>query len=221
VAFYQSSIGRKIIVALTGIILITYVIFHLLGNLLIYLGQGVLNAYAKLLFDTGPLLWIVRFIPLAALVTHIVATIQLAQQNRQAKPQKYVVRGYQVSTLASRTMIISGLIVLCFVAYHLLHFTFQVTNPGYRDLRDAVGRHDVYRMEILSFQQPWISFFFATGLFLLTAHLCHGFSSVTQTLGINNRKLSGLISSGGQTLAWLVLAGYMSIPATILLGLVR
>ena len=85
--------------ALRGIILITYVIFHLLGNLLIYLGHSVLNAYAKLLFDTGPLLWIVRFILLAALVTHIVATIQLAQQNRQAKPQKYAVRGYRSQRL--------------------------------------------------------------------------------------------------------------------------
>ena len=221
VAFFQSSIGKKIVVALTGIILIAYVIFHLLGNLLIYLGQDVLNAYAKLLFDTGPLLWFVRIVLFTAFVTHIVATIQLAQQNRQAKPQKYAVPGYQVSMPVSRTMLISGLIVLCFVVYHLLHFTFQVTNPTYRDLRDAVGRPDVYRMEVLSFQQPWISFFYATGLFLLTAHLSHGFSSVTQTLGINNRKLSGLISAGGQTLAWLVFAGYMSIPATIVLGLVR
>jgi succinate dehydrogenase/fumarate reductase cytochrome b subunit (b558 family) len=86
----------------------------------------------------------------------IIATIQLALQNRQAKPQKYAVQAYQASTLASRTMIISGLIVFCFVVYHLLHFTFQVTNPEYRNMRDALGRPDVYRMEIVSFRQPWM-----------------------------------------------------------------
>ncbi|MGA8656628.1 MAG: succinate dehydrogenase cytochrome b subunit [Chthoniobacterales bacterium] len=221
VAFYQSSIGKKITVALTGLILIVYVLGHLAGNLQIYLSPERLNAYAEFLHALGPLLWLIRIFLLAAFIIHIVATVQLTLQNRRAKPQKYAVAGYQRSTTASRTMIVSGLIVLCFVIYHLLQFTFQTTNPEFHELRDSVGRHDVYRMVILGFQQPLISLFYALGLFLLTLHLSHGFASVTQTLGINNRKLAGLVSTGGQTLAWLVFAGYVSIPLTILLGIVR
>jgi succinate dehydrogenase / fumarate reductase cytochrome b subunit len=221
VAFYQSSIGKKFTVAATGLILIVYVLGHLLGNLQIYRSADSLNAYAEFLHSLGPLLWLVRIILLAAFVIHIVATIQLAIQNRQASPQKYAVAGYQRSTTASRTMIVSGLIVLCFVIYRLLQFTFETTNPEFHGLLDSSGRHDVYRMVVLGFCQPLISLFYALGLFLLTLHLGHGFASLTQTLGINNRKLAGFVSTGGQTLAWLVFAGYVSIPLAVLLGIVR
>jgi succinate dehydrogenase / fumarate reductase cytochrome b subunit len=221
IAFYQSSIGKKFVVAVTALILILYVLGHLVGNLQIYMGHNQINAYAKFLHDLGPILWVIRAALLAALVTHVVATIQLANQNRLAKPQKYAVAGYQRSTLASRTMIMSGLIVLCFVIYHLLHFTVHATNPEFRKLHDSLGRPDVYRMLILGFSNPLVSLFYVLGLFLLAAHLSHGFESVTQTLGINNRKISHYVSTGGQALTWLIFAGYVSIPATILLGIIR
>ena len=221
IAFYQSSIGKKYIVAVTALLLILYVLGHLVGNLQIYLGPDRINAYAKFLHDLGPILWVVRVILLAAFVIHIVATIQLAQENRLAKPQKYAVAGYQRSTMASRTMIVSGLIVLCFVIYHLLQFTLQVTDPEFREVHDSIGRHDVYRMLILGFRHPLVSLFYVIALFLLTTHLSHGFASVVQTLGINNRKIANFVSTGGQTLAWVVFAGYVSIPVTILLGIIR
>ena len=221
IAFYQSSIGKKIIVGVTGLVLILYVLGHLIGNLQIYIGQNQINAYAKFLHELGPILWVVRAFLLAALVTHVVATIQLAHQNRLAKPQKYALPGYQRSTLASRTMIISGLIVLCFVIYHLLQFTVHATNPEFSKLHDSLGRPDVYRMLILGFGNPLVSLFYVLGLFLLASHLSHGFESVTQTLGINNRKISRFVSAGGQALTWLIFAGYVSIPATILLGIIR
>jgi succinate dehydrogenase / fumarate reductase cytochrome b subunit len=221
IAFYQSSIGKKYVVAVTALLLILYVLGHLIGNLQIYMGPDRINAYAKFLHDLGPILWVVRVILMAAFVTHIVATIQLAQENRLAKPQKYAVAGYQRSTLASRTMIVSGLIVLCFVIYHLLQFTVQVTDPEFREVRDSLGRHDVYRMLILGFKHPLVSLFYVVGLFLLTSHLSHGFSSVVQTLGINNRKIGNFVSVGGRTLAWVIFAGYVSIPLTILLGIVK
>ena len=221
IAFYQSSIGKKYVVAVTALLLILYVLGHLAGNLQIYLGQDRINAYAKFLHDLGPILWVVRAILLAAFVIHIVATIQLAQENRLAKPQKYAVTDYQRSTMASRTMIVSGLIVLCFVIYHLLQFTLQVTDPEFREVHDSIGRHDVYRMLILGFRHPLVSLFYVIALFLLTTHLSHGFSSVVQTLGINNRKIANFVSTGGQTLAWVVFAGYISIPVTILLGFIR
>jgi succinate dehydrogenase / fumarate reductase cytochrome b subunit len=221
IAFYQSSIGKKYVVAVTALLLILYVLGHLVGNLQIYLGPDRINAYAKFLHDLGPILWVIRVILLAAFVIHIVATIQLAQENRLANPQRYAVASYQRSTLASRTMIVSGLIVLCFVIYHLLQFTLQVTDPEFREVHDSIGRHDVYRMLILGFRHPLVSLFYVIALFLLTTHLSHGFASVVQTLGINNRKIANFVSTGGQTLAWVVFAGYISIPATILLGIIR
>src|SRR5260370_17547300 len=119
--------------------------------------------------------------------------------------------------ISSRTMIISGMILLCFVIYLLLQFTLHVTDPEFRHLHDSLGRPDVYRMLILGFRHPLVSLFYVLGLFLLAGHLSHGFESVTQTLGINNRKISRFVSTGGQTLAWVIFAGYVSIPATILL----
>jgi succinate dehydrogenase / fumarate reductase, cytochrome b subunit len=221
IAFYQSSIGKKYVVAGTGLILIVYVLGHLVGNLQIFIGQDRINTYAKFLHDLGPILWLVRVFLLAAFVLHIVATIQLARENRLAKPQKYAVTGYQRSTMASRTMLVSGLIVLCFVIYHLLQFTLHVTDPKFRHLHDSLRRPDVYRMLILAFKNPFVSLFYIVGLFLLTNHLSHGFASVVQTLGINNRKIASSVASGGQTLAWVVFAGYVSIPVAILLGMIK
>src|SRR6202021_1363047 len=123
IAFYQSSIGKKIIVAVTGLYLIFFVIGHLLGNLEIYLGQDRLNAYAQLLQELGPFLWAERIILILAVIIHIVATIQLAVENRAAKPKKYAKSAHQAPTLASRTLIYTGLLVVCFVVYPLLQFT--------------------------------------------------------------------------------------------------
>jgi succinate dehydrogenase / fumarate reductase cytochrome b subunit len=220
-AFYQSSIGKKITVAVTGIILILFVIGHLIGNLEMYLGPDHTNWYAEFLRSLGPVLWIVRFCLFVTVVAHIVATVQLILENRRAKPEKYVRKISLASTVASRTMIYSGLLVLCFVIYHLLHFTFQTTNPEFQTLVDAQGRHDVYRMVILGFRQPLVSAFYILSVYLLGWHLSHGFGSVTQTLGINNRKVAGFVSNGGRALAWLIFAGYASIPVTVLLGILK
>src|SRR5215469_13278060 len=115
IAFYQSSIGKKFVVAVTGLYLILFVIGHLLGNLEIYVGQDRLNAYAQLLQELGPFLWAERIILILAVVVHIVATIQLTIENRAAKPKKYRVSVHQASTSGSRTMIYTGLLVICFV----------------------------------------------------------------------------------------------------------
>jgi succinate dehydrogenase / fumarate reductase, cytochrome b subunit len=144
---------------LPALILVLYVLGHLLGNLQIYIGQDRINTYAKFLHDLGPILWVIRAFLLAAFITHIVATIQLARVNRLARPQKYAVAHYQRSTIASRTMLVSGLIVLCFVIYHILQFTLEVTDPRYHELYDSSGRHDVYRMLILGFSHPLVSLF--------------------------------------------------------------
>lgn len=221
VAFYQSSIGKKIIVGVTGLIWVAYVLGHLIGNLQIFMGQDRINAYSQFLHSLGPLLWFVRIILIVALVTHVVATLQLAQQNRVAKSTKYAVEGYQRSTLASRTMVVTGLFVLCFIIYHVLHLTLHVTHPQYRHLYDSLGRHDVYRMLILGFKKPLLSVFYILGVFFLGSHLSHGIGSVIQTLGLNNRKISESISRTGVVLGWLVFAGFAVIPIVVLLGFLK
>lgn len=220
-SFYRSSIGKKWIVAITGLILILYVIGHLLGNLQIYAGPELINAYAQKLRNWGLFLWLVRFFLLAAFVLHIVATIQLAIENRAARAHRYAEYRYVQASPGARTMVISGLIVLVFIVYHILHFTAQVTHPAFRQLYDAQGRHDVYSMMILGFQNPYVSFFYLLGVFLLCLHLSHGFQSFLQTFGIRTGKLQSSISTGGQVLAWLIFAGYASIPLAVLFGFLR
>src|SRR5258707_9053297 len=125
-AFYQSSVGKKIIVAVTGIILIVFVIGHLLGNLQIFIGPDWINGYSQHLHDLGPLLWLIRIFLLAIVIIHIYVTIRLAIENRRARPEPYIDKRYVKATFASRHMVMSGLIVLAFIIYHLAHFTVRI-----------------------------------------------------------------------------------------------
>jgi succinate dehydrogenase / fumarate reductase cytochrome b subunit len=215
-SFYKSSIGKKWIVAVTGLILLAFVVGHLLGNLQIFLGEEAFNQYAFFLQNLGDLLWAVRIVLIAVFVLHIFTTILLAIQNRKARPQSYAVTHYKRSTLASRTMVISGLIVLCFVIVHLLDFTFMATHPEYRTMHDARGRHDVYHMVLAAFHQTWISVFYVVGVFLLCLHLSHGIQSLVQTLGLSSKSLADRLVFGGRVVAWLLFAGYASIPLSVL-----
>jgi len=219
--FCNSSIGRKWIVALTGLALIAYVIGHMIGNLQIFMGRERINAYAETLHSMGPLLWAVRAFLLAAFVVHIVVTIQLTAENRRARPERYSVKEERRAGAASKSMIISGLIVLSFVVYHLLHFTTNTTNPEFKVLEDAKGRHDVYAMVIHGFQNPLVAWFYITGMFLLCLHLSHGFQSFLQTIGANSKKTAPVFDAGSRLLAWFIFAGYTAIPAAVLLHLLH
>ncbi len=219
--FYQSSIGKKWIVALTGLVLIAYVIGHLIGNLQIFIGRDRLNDYAVMLHSMGPLLWAIRLFLLACFVAHILVTIQLTVENRRARPQRYAVKEEREAGGASKTMILSGLIVLCFVVYHILQFTTGTTNPEFRTLEDSKGRHDVYAMVIHGFSNPFVAGFYILGVFLLCLHLSHGFQSFLQTVGANSKKVSPALDMGSRVLAWAIFAGYASIPAAVWLGLLH
>jgi succinate dehydrogenase / fumarate reductase cytochrome b subunit len=221
-AFYQSSVGKKMIVAITGIILILFVVGHLLGNLQIFLGPDWINGYSEHLRDLGPLLWLIRAFLLATVVLHIYFTILLAIENRRARPERYIERHYVKADFASRHMLMSGLIVLAFIIYHLAHFTVRVTDPRFGLLKhDPLGHYDVYSMMVYGFQNYFVSGFYVVGLFLLTLHLNHGSSSFFQSLGFNDKKLTPRLALGGRIFAWLLFIGYTSIPVAILLGLIR
>jgi len=210
------------VVAVTGIILILFVIGHLLGNLQIFLGPDWVNGYAQHLRDLGPLLWLVRIILLATVIIHICATIRLAIDNRRARPEGYLDQRYVKASWASRHMVVSGLVVLAFIIFHLLHFSGRQFNQKFPLLKnDPLNHYDVYSMMVYGFQNAYVSAFYLVGLFLLTLHLTHGSSSLFQSLGLNNHKLTPRLALSGRIFAWLLFLGYASIPIAVLLGLVQ
>jgi len=221
-AFYHSSVGKKMIVALSGIILILFVIGHLLGNLQIFLGPDWINGYSQHLRDLGSILWIIRIFLLTTVIVHIYVTIRLAIDNRRARPEAYIDKQHVKATFASRHMVMSGLIVLAFIIYHIAHFTVRVTDRRFALLKaDPLNHYDVYSMMVYGFQSIYVSSFYVLGLFLLALHLSHGSSSFFQSLGLNNKTLTPRLAFGGRVFAWLLFLGYTSIPIAVLLGLVK
>ncbi len=213
--------------AITGLVLFGFVLGHLVGNLQVFLGSSEpINRYGAFLQGLGELLWGVRLFLLAMIVLHIVFTIKLRAENRAARPARYAVAQRRASSAAARWMLLSGLMVLCFIVFHLLHFTVQVAavnglGQDFQTLHDAKGRHDVYRMMILGFSNPFASGFYIVGVGLLAFHLNHGFGSLFQTLGLNSGKLRPLWEKGGPTLSWLIFLGYASIPVAVLTGILK
>ena len=221
VSFFSSSIGRKWVVALTGLALFGFVVGHLAGNLQIFIGPESINRYGAFLQGLGELLWLVRIGLLVMLVLHIVFTIKLRLENRAARPERYAVTKRLASPFAARMMLWSGLMVLCFVIFHLLHFTTQTIYPEYRGFHDSLARHDVYHMMVVGFSNKAASAFYLVGVGLLAMHLNHGIQSLFQTLGWNSGKVRPLWEKGGQAFSWLIFLGYASIPVAVMAGLIK
>lgn len=221
--FCSSSIGRKWIVAVTGLGLFGFVIGHLIGNLQMFLGDNgeAINRYGAFLQGLGELLWAIRLGLLAMVVLHIVFTIKLRLESRAARPERYAVTQYRAASSPARWMALSGLMVLCFIIFHLLHFTVQSVDPSYLTLHDAQGRHDVYRMVIKGFSNVYVAGFYILAVGLLALHLNHGIASMFQTLGLNSGKVRPLWDKGGPALSWLIFLGYASIPVAVLTGIVK
>lgn len=220
-AVLTSSIGSKVVMALSGAGLVLFVIVHMAGNLQMFVGQEAMNNYGVALRKFGPLLWVIRFGLLGIFLAHAVYAIRLKLQNRAARPVPYVAKNTVQATLASRTMVISGLIVLAFVVYHLLHFTLGVTDPRNFQLADAQGRHDIYNMVVRGFQNVFVSGFYILAMVLLFSHLSHGASSFFQSLGWNHPRFSTVIKKIGPAVAWLVCLGFISVPLGVLLGIIK
>ena len=207
------------IVAVTGVVLILFVIGHLLGNLQIFLGPAWINGYAEHLRELGPFLWVIRGFLLIDVLAHIYYTVRLAIENRRARPERYRRKDTVKATFASRSMVLSGLILVAFIIYHLLHFSVRTTDPRFAALpKDPLGHYDVYSMMIYGFQSP---LFYILAMFLLALHLSHGSSSFFQSLGLNNQTLTPHLARTGRIFAWLLFLGYSSIPAAVLLGWVK
>lgn len=221
-SFYRSSIGKKFIVAITGAVLIAFIVGHLLGNLQIFLGPDWINSYAEHLRELGPFLWVIRALLLLTVLLHIFFTISLALENRGARPVRYKKKEHVKASFASRSMTLSGLVLLAFIIYHLAHFTVRVTDPRFLLLKaDPLNRYDVYSMMVYGFQNYFVSGFYVLALFLLALHLSHGTSSFFQSLGLNDKKLTPRLATAGRVFAWLIFLGYISIPVAVLLHWVK
>ena len=218
--FAKSTIGAKVVMGVTGVMLIGFVIMHMVGNLQVFIGPEALNAYGKMLHDLGGLLWVARFGLIGAIVLHIVSGLRLASLNRAARPVRYVHETTVQATFASRYMRMSGLVVLAFVIYHLLHFTVGGAVPDDTGYLDSQGRKDIYKMVVLGFQQPAVAVSYIIAMILLGLHLNHGASSLFKSLGLRNPKYNNMIDKVGPALAIFVVLGNCSMPIAILTGLV-
>ncbi|MHC4938270.1 MAG: succinate dehydrogenase cytochrome b subunit [Planctomycetota bacterium] len=220
---YRSSIGAKSVMAVTGLLLFLFLIGHLAGNLLIFKGSDAINSYAQGLQNLGPGLWIVRLGLLAVFVAHIWTAIKLTAENKEARPVRYQKEDTLKATWASRYMMLTGMVVLAFVVYHLLHFTFHQFGPRGTPtevLADGTKRVDVYTMVIKGFRDPMISITYLIAHALLLSHLLHGIQSLGQTLGWNHDAVRPLVKKGLPGLAVLVVLGKVCIPLSILLGFI-
>jgi succinate dehydrogenase / fumarate reductase cytochrome b subunit len=220
---YSSSIGKKYVMAITGIALLAFVFVHMAGNLQIYLGREAINAYAAFLKSKPGLLWTARAGLFAIVVMHITAALQLVSANSDARPAKYEVGRPVAASYASRTIFISGLVIFGFIIYHLMHFTLGVTNPEFLNLKDPGDplHHDVYGMMVRGFANPFVSGFYIIAMALLCMHLSHGVSSSLQSLGIRTGRSTRLANRLAWLAAWIIFLGNISIPISILAGLVK
>lgn len=214
----SSTVGTKFLVALTGAMLVAFVIGHMLGNLQIYLGPEAINSYAVFLKSKPGLLWSARLGLLAALIIHIWGIARLSLRNQEARPESYALKKAVASTFSSRTMVLSGAVLLAFIVYHLLHFTIGATNPEQFHLIDELGRHDVYSMTILGFQQPLVAISYILAMGILGLHLGHGIASIFHSMGWSRPKTAPLFDLAGRLVALLLVIGNISIPISALLG---
>jgi succinate dehydrogenase / fumarate reductase cytochrome b subunit len=223
-----SSVGHKLVLAFTGALLFLFVLAHLAGNLQFYLGPAAINAYGHMFQEAENLRWPIRLALLCTVGLHAWTATRLALTNRRARPVGYDGTPPPIAaSYASRTMLMTGLVVASFLVYHLLHFTVRtpgvnLTGRDFSGLIETTGeghqRHDIFKMMVLGFRQPLVSGFYLLGVGLLCFHLSNGIRAVFQSLGFKNGKWDPMVNRVAPVIAWVIFAGYASIPVSVLLG---
>lgn len=211
VFFYRTTIGKKVVMAVTGLILFGFLIGHMAGNLQFFLGREALNSYAEHLHELAGLLWMTRIVLLLSVFLHILAAIQLVNLQRAARPVSYYKRKPVGSTYASRTMYWSGPIIGFFVIYHLLHLTTGTVHPDYHRLQ-------AYENVVIGFSVWYVTLFYAIAMVLLCMHLYHGVWSMFQSMGLAHPRYTPKIKAFAKVFSILLLIGFLSVPIAVLLG---
>jgi len=218
---YQSIIGKKIIMAVTGFILFGFVVGHMAGNLQAFLpqhadGTYALDVYAVKLRALGPLLWAVRIVLLISVLLHMLMAFQLWRMKNAARPVAYLKKASTVSTYASRTMYWSGPLVGLYIVYHLMHFTL-----GVKAVHPTFEEGHVHHNLVAGFQNPLVSLVYIVANILLAIHLYHGIWSVFQTLGVSHPRYNAILKSLAKVVAFIIGAGFVSVPLGVLTGVIQ
>ena len=221
---YRSTIGKKVIMAVTGLALVAFVILHMVGNLQAFLGPAKINGYSAFLKSTGELLWLARFGLLAAVLLHVLMAWQLSRIAAKARPTEYEQRTPQASTIASRSMRWGGVLLVVFIAFHLLHFTTGDAFP-FASRGDALypefSHTDVYGNIISAFRVPWVVAGYVVAMLALLLHLFHGAWSSVRTLGLTTPSPDPMKRRVAAAIAIIVWLGFTAVPVAAFLGVIR
>jgi len=212
--FYDSSIGKKAVMAVTGLVLFGFLILHMLGNLQVFLGREVMNHYAETLHGNPGLLWVARVVLLVSVVLHTWAAIQLSAVKAAARPVAYVKPGNVQGSTGSRTMMLSGPVIALFVIGHLLHFTTGTIHPQFVELH-------AYENVVNGFANPIAAGLYIVAMILVGFHLSHGIWSMFQSIGFSHPRYTPLIKKFAGVFSWILIAGFISVPIAVLAGIVR
>lgn len=221
VTYVRSSIGAKQIMAVTGLGLVLFAILHMLGHIGMFVGRDAYNSYAHTLQGLGALKWIARGGLLAIFAVHVAMAIRLVTLNRAARPVPYAVYRPVMATAAGRTMAMTGVVILAFIIFHLIHFTFGLVQPEYFHTLDPLKRYDAYSMFIRGFQVVPIYLAYLVAIALLATHLAHGAVSWLQSLGLRHPKYDGAVRAFGPLLTVVLFVGYMAPPTAVVLGIIK
>jgi succinate dehydrogenase / fumarate reductase cytochrome b subunit len=214
VRFWDSTNGKKAVMAVSGLILFLFVLGHMLGNLQVFEGPEQFNKYAVLLRTLPEGLWAIRIILLVMVILHIVTSVQLALRKKQARPIGYARKQNTVSSYASRTMYWSGPILLAFIIYHILDLTLGTANPNFIE-------GDVYHNVIASFSNPIVSIWYIFSMVLLALHLRHGAWSMFQSLGVAHPRHNAFLKKAAIVFALVIFGGFIAVPVGVLTGVVK
>jgi succinate dehydrogenase / fumarate reductase, cytochrome b subunit len=213
--FWSSSVGKKVVMAISGLIMLLYLITHVLANLLVFQGPTRINAYSAFLHGTGGALWVARLVLLAALVLHVIAAVQLAGRRQEARPIGYAAgREPQVSTFAARTIRWGGALILAFLIYHILHFTSGTAHPDFVE-------GDPYHNVTTGFRNPIVVIVYLVAMAAVGLHLYHGVWSSGRSLGISPPSPTPLRRTVAVVLALTIWLGFTVIPIAVYAGVVR
>lgn len=217
-SLFTSTVGKKMLMAVSGLFMVLFVVMHLLGNFTIFAGSDWLNSYAQHLRDLALLVWVFRIFMISMLCLHVYFGIVLTLDNWSANPEKYAVKKRLRATFSGETMIWTGAALLAFLLVHLAQFTFRATPDVVMGL-DWKDRFDVFLMVISSLRIPLVAGFYILSMIVLFLHLNHGIQSIFQSLGWNNDRALPRFSAGGKLLSILFLLGYGAIPVLIIAGI--